>query len=49
MLALRGSEGCVSEVKLVEKENEEVVGRTKGNGILVVGSLHSVMVYIEFQ
>jgi hypothetical protein len=49
VLALRGSEGCVSEVKLAEKENEEVVGRTKGNGILGVESLHSVMLYIEFQ
>jgi hypothetical protein len=33
VLAWRGSEGCDSQVKLDEKENEEVVGRTKGYGI----------------
>ena len=34
MLALRGREGWESEEKLEEKEKDEVVGRTKGNGIV---------------
>jgi hypothetical protein len=34
VLALRGSEGCESELKLDEKEKADVVGRTKGKGIL---------------
>lgn len=34
VLALRGSDGCELEVMLDEKEKEEVVGRTKGKGIL---------------
>jgi hypothetical protein len=34
VLALRGSDGCESQLKLDEKEKAEVVGRTKGNGIL---------------
>jgi hypothetical protein len=33
-LAVKGSDGCESQVKQDEKENEDVVGRTKGNGIL---------------
>jgi hypothetical protein len=33
VLAWRGSEGCDSQVRLDEKEKEDVVGRTKGYGI----------------
>lgn len=33
-LAVNGSEGCESQLKHEEKENEDVVGRTKGKGIL---------------
>jgi hypothetical protein len=49
VLALRGSEGWESELKLDEKEKEEVVGRMKGNGILKGEFFHSVVVYIEIQ
>jgi len=34
VLALRGSEGWVSQLKLAEYENEEVVGSTKGKGMV---------------
>lgn len=34
MLADRGSEGCESHVKYVEKENEDVVGSMNGYGML---------------
>jgi hypothetical protein len=34
VLAWRGSEGCDSQVKLDEKEKEEVVERTNGYGIV---------------
>jgi hypothetical protein len=49
VLALRGSEGWESELKLDEKENDEVVGRMKGNGILKDEWCLSVVVYIESQ
>lgn len=37
MLAWRGSEGCESQVKLDEKEKDDVVGSTNGYGIVRLG------------
>jgi hypothetical protein len=34
VLAERGSDGCESQLKKVEKENEDVVGSVKGYGIV---------------
>jgi hypothetical protein len=34
VLAWRGSEGCESQVKLDEKEKDDVVGSTKGYGMV---------------
>ncbi len=34
VLALRGRDGCESQVKLDEKEKADVVGRTNGYGMM---------------
>ena len=38
VLAAMGREGCVGDSRYVENENAEVVGRVKGNG-MVLGSV----------
>jgi hypothetical protein len=47
VLALRGSDGCESQVKLDEKENADVVGRTNGYGMVDVLLSHGRITVLE--